>query len=547
MACIGWGPALVLWPLGVVLAVLPRLRVLGVAALTCALTMIGMAQLESAARALTISGELQYGEAIIYGQAARLLHGEPLYQPLDRMPFTVTAYTPVYYWLGAVLRLLFGDGFGPGRVVSVLAGIAATLMVGHMVAQQTASRWAGIFALLLFLGLGMPWVAARPDLFFPRDVVHSFLTNLVADMPIASPWMAFYKEDVLGVAFALAAIVVLQRSGERASVVAAGVLAALAILTKQTLIAPAVAGTLWLLLRDHRQAVIYASVVGGLVGGVALGLEATTGAFIANTVQANVNPMQLDVFATTFAVLLRFQAGPIVLAAIAAVRLLRDRGDADRLLVLYWLATMLPLLGLFKAGANHNHWTEFAASTAILATIGLWRTVSGADLPRLRSLVPIVVLGATLLGVMPLFGSPARMQPGWPRPDPAEIEEQHELVERVRRAPGMVLAAQLDLVALADRPIVLEPYIYNILELEGRWDSRPLARSICDRQVGLLIFEHPLEDGSGSYHGYAFWPGPVLAALQDTMVLHEEVGRAYVYVPRPTGSRADEPAQFCPS
>ncbi len=547
-ACLSWAPALALWPLALLLAVAPRLRLIGLGGLAWALTMIGIAQLGSTARALVISGELQYGEAIIYGQAARLLQGELLYQPIDSLPFTITAYTPLYYWLCAGLRLLFGDGFGPGRMLSALAGIAAVLMVGHIVAQGARNRWAGGFAALLFLGLGMPWVAPRPDLFFAGDVLHTFWANLVADMPVTSPWMAFYKEDMLGVALALAAVLVLQASTGRAGVVTAGALAALAILTKQTLVAPAIAGTLWLLLRVPRQAAIYASVTAGIVGAVGVALEATTGAFVSNTVLGNVNPMRLDVLAATLPVLLRFQAGPIALAAIAAVQLLRGRENRDRLLVFYWLATILPLVGLVKAGSNHNHWTELAASTAILASIGLWRAFGAAETPRPRALVPMALLGGTLLAVMPLFGHPARMQPSWPQPDPAEVEEQQELVELVRSTPGAVLAAQLGLIALADRPILLEPYIYTILEREGRWDSRPLARSICSGEVALLVFEHPLEDGSGEYHGYAFWPAPVLAALQDTMVLHEQRGGYYLYVPRQPGqpSLVDEPPRFCP-
>jgi hypothetical protein len=51
-AVFAWGPALMLWPLALVLACLPRLRLVGVAGLACVLTMIGMAQLESSVRAL---------------------------------------------------------------------------------------------------------------------------------------------------------------------------------------------------------------------------------------------------------------------------------------------------------------------------------------------------------------------------------------------------------------------------------------------------------------------------------------------------------------
>jgi hypothetical protein len=538
VAFIGWEPALALWPIALVPALLPRFRVVGLGVIGGVLTVIAIAQLQSAATAVMIAGELQYGEAIIYSHAARLLHGEPLYQPLDRPPYTVASYTPLYYWLGAALRLAFGEGFGPGRGLSLLAGVAAAGLVGLIVARQAGSRWAGLFASLLFLGLGMPWVAPRPDLFFEGEVIQTAGANLIADLPISTPWMGFYKEDVLGVALSLAAVATLQAGSRPGHIAAAGVLAALAILTKQTLIAPALAGTIWLLARNRGQAILFVGVVSGVVLGTALILEATSGAFFANAVLGNVNPMRLDVLAATVPTLVRFQAGPVLIAALTAVQMLRTRAEADRLLVLYWIATMLPLLGLAKAGSNHNHWTEFAASTAILATLGLWRAFSTVKLPRLPSIVPILLLGATLVAVTPLLGGAGRMRPSWPQQGPGEQEQMQALVERVRSEPQAVLAAPLHLVALADRPILLEPYIFSILEREGRWDSGPLVRRICGREIGLLVFEHPLEDGSGRYHGYDFWPARVLAALQDTMVFEREEAGYLLYVPQPIGQIA---------
>jgi hypothetical protein len=243
----------------------------------------------------------------------------------------------------------------------------------------------------------------------------------------------------------------------------------------------------------------------------------------------------------------------MIIASLTAARILRSRGDTDRLLVLYWLATMLPLVGLAKAGSNHNHWTEFAASTAVLATLGLWHIFRAGGQLRARLIppsfiLPLLVLAATLLAVVPLLGGAGRLRPAWPQPDPGELEQTQALVERVRSERGAVLAAPLDLLALADRPILLEPYIFSILEREERWDAGPLVRRICAREVGLLVFEHPLKRGSGRYHGYDFWPAPVVAALQDTMVLEREEAGYFLYVPRPIGTRSTiEPQpQVCP-
>src|SRR5439155_17145966 len=101
-------------------------------------------------------------------------------------------------------------------------------------------------------------------------------------------------------------------------------------------------------------------------------LEITTGAFLANAVFANANPLRMDVLTSNLPVLARFQAGPLALAGLYVVDRVRNHERfQDNLPAHYWLATILPLVGLAKVGASYNHWMEFAASTAVLATIGM--------------------------------------------------------------------------------------------------------------------------------------------------------------------------------
>ncbi|HEV7663284.1 MAG TPA: hypothetical protein VGQ62_07090, partial [Chloroflexota bacterium] len=94
-------------------------------------------------RAIVELQQLDYGEPIVYGIAARLVAGQPLYQPLDHAPFTVAAYTPLYYALAAAGQGVLGSGFGPGRALSFLSGLVASAAVGWLVARQSSSRWAG--------------------------------------------------------------------------------------------------------------------------------------------------------------------------------------------------------------------------------------------------------------------------------------------------------------------------------------------------------------------------------------------------------------------
>src|SRR5713226_5599297 len=99
--------------------------------------------------------EVRYGEALLYAQADRLVRGVPLYQPIDQAPYTVAAYTPLYYALAALARVLFGAGFAPGRLVSFAAGLIAVACVGRLTWRRSRAWWRSILASLLLWGTGM--------------------------------------------------------------------------------------------------------------------------------------------------------------------------------------------------------------------------------------------------------------------------------------------------------------------------------------------------------------------------------------------------------
>src|SRR5712691_8467617 len=96
-----------------------------VVAVACVLCVLTADRVVRGVAAIQRPVEAMYGESIIYDQAARLVRGEPLYQPLDQSPFTVAAYTPLYYAVVAGLRILGLPGFSPGRVASCVAGLCA--------------------------------------------------------------------------------------------------------------------------------------------------------------------------------------------------------------------------------------------------------------------------------------------------------------------------------------------------------------------------------------------------------------------------------------
>ena len=464
----------------------PLIGVVLLVAAGCLVLVLAADRIARGVAAIQSPVEAMYGESIIYAQAARLLHGVPLYQPLDRPPFTVAAYTPLYYVLVAGLQLLPLPPFVPGRVLSFAAMLVAVLIVGWLAARRTGDRRAGLFAGLLFVAFG-----------FPGDF----------------PWFAFYKEDLLGVALSLATLAVLDHGSDRRHAACAGAWAGLAFLTKQTLVAAGVAGFAWLWFRNRRSAMVFAAVA--LTVGLApcMLLAWLNPAFIDNTVLANLNPSSSEILVAHLDALRRSQ-GVIVALALLPVLLgvLPWRQWIRDPLVPFWLLTLLLLpLGLAKVGSNTNYWIDFAAVSAVLCTRGVWLLVLGTGVPQMGRVAASVALVAFLASPKwqpaPAF-SLQTIVDRMVHPDESQAAEFARVLERVRAEPRGVYSEPLDIVVLAGREILMEPYIFSILNSESRWDASRAVRQICSGEIGLVVLDHPLEGGDWLTDGYLHWPVP---------------------------------------
>jgi hypothetical protein len=464
--------------------------------------------------------EHDYGEAIIYNQAALLLRGEPLYHSLGVPPFTVAAYTPIYYVLAAVLKAALGPGFIWGRALSLGSGLVAAFCVARLTIRSAGSVAAGWLAAVMFIAVGFV---------------------------IGMPWFGLYRVDTLGVALSLAAVLVLAEKSSNPHIIAAGLLAGLAVLTKQTFLAATLAGSLWLLSCDRRKAVVFATTAVLLVGLTCGALQLTTGGFLEDTVAANLNPFQLDLFANLGAIFLSTQFMPLLLAGLYLAQVRPWRVARTRLLVVYWAASALQLIGLGKVGANTNYWIEFAASTSILAALGLWTILpgSGAAQPVSRTTSRLVVclcgVYASLIvtsGAIPQTWESGAYISAWRLENDAGFSR---LVARVRSEPREVLAEPMDILVLADKPILLEPLIFSLLVAANKWDPRPVVDRICAGDVGLLILITRLEElPQNQVRGYPMWPPPVTAALMDRMQFDAEQAGRFIYVSRSLESLTPE-------
>jgi hypothetical protein len=153
--------------------------------------------------------------------------------------------------------------------VSLAAGLACAGLIWWLARRITGRHVAGAFAALLFVGLGLP------------------------SLPYAggAPWMAFYRVDMLGVAFGLGSIALLSARTSRRATIGANPSRVWPILVKQTLIAWLLAGTWWTWQRDEGSVIWVAEACLLPVAIAVITLDATTKAILANTVPANASPI----------------------------------------------------------------------------------------------------------------------------------------------------------------------------------------------------------------------------------------------------------------
>jgi hypothetical protein len=186
-----------------------------------------------AAIRLTYPFELEWMEGGSVEQIGRLVAGQPLYVA-PSMRFIPYIYTPLYFYLSALIARLIGVSFIPLRLVSIIASLGCLLLIFQIVRRETTSKLDGLLAAGLF----------------------------AATYPASASWLDLGRADTLALCLLLAAIYTLRFQRGTAGAAMAGGLLALSFLTKQTMLIPTLPLLLFSLIADWRRGVC--------VGGIAI-------------------------------------------------------------------------------------------------------------------------------------------------------------------------------------------------------------------------------------------------------------------------------------
>src|SRR5262249_35167590 len=227
------------------LAAPPLERRLWQALAICAAIALGALALQIALR-LPHRCELEWMEGAMVDHAERVRQGLGLYVPptAQHVPFL---YTPLLFWLGALLASVIGPGFLPLRLLSIAATAMCALMIARWTRRETGDRRAGFVAAGLF----------------------------AAGYWYLQTWYDLARNDTLFVGPLLACAYLLRWRG-RAGAAAAAIPALLAFLAKQTALMWLPALAVGALLLDWRKGLLFTAAAGALISATVLGMHLAT-------------------------------------------------------------------------------------------------------------------------------------------------------------------------------------------------------------------------------------------------------------------------------
>lgn len=397
-------------------------------------------------------------EPLVVLHSNMFAHGEGLYWGVNRYPYTVSAYGPIFYAVSGFLHRAGLAAYQSGRLLAFAALLTSLWLCWLCLGYVAQSRYARMAGLIL--------AASTSNILF---------------------WGTTGQVDLLGCCFSLAALAAFLKFRERSKGQALALSAAfviLAVFTKQTFVAAGVAIALTLLREDRKRAAAWITGVVLTAGTIALGLNALThGGFFEDAIFANINPFAWSKLGQQAQYLILTGAGVILTAAIGAWHSSRR---ASPLYLYALLATCVWLATAPKIGSDLNYQVEMMLALAICAGCALDELDFFGSLFTSRrtwvTLLQMPLLLHVALNVLLTFRIVAERA----ILEPVRAQETAALMPYVSK-PGRVLSVQYDsLVHLRGR-IEVEPLIYSLLARAGRTDPAPVLRDLESRQFATVI------------------------------------------------------------
>jgi hypothetical protein len=439
---------------------------------------------------LTQPYQLNYGEGLVAWQASHITDAARAYAPIDRYPFVVFQYPPLFLLAMRAVGTITGDLLTAGRSVSLLSAAILCVIIGWTTYRALPRRTAWHMRLLAAVLAG-----ALP----------ATLYNFT--------WTWTARVDTLAILLSFGGVALIAARPRSTPVqILASVLMVAGLFTRQTALAAPLACLLVAWLMDRRIALRMLLTLTILGGGVFAGLAWWShGQVILHLFRYNQNPF--SIVRAGFGLLMnaRHVIGPLMLASGASAAILsgywalvrsgrwdllsanlRANGYRRSVFVLAVYSTLagLSMLAFGKEGSDINYFLEWNVSLAPLAGIFLFRAMPPAGNTRLRPAwlaalaVPLLLFNAGFdqarTGWLRAFGAV-------PLADRQRTEVFERALAEVKAASGPVFSEDMNLLYKSGKDIPADATMIQCLAAAGIWDQRPFVRLIKEQSFALIV------------------------------------------------------------
>ena len=460
---------------------------------------------------------IDFGEGYLANASQELIRGHNPYHSIDRPPWIVTSYPPLFPLLNGLLIAFVGPSLIPGRFIATASLIGIIVMMVLLMRKLNAT------------------------------VTTSILTaGILLVFPWPVNWSQVVRVDTLGILLVVSGIYIWLRSDRRSDTILSAVLFALAAFTKQSLLAAPIAVVIHALLsRDRRSLTLLLCLIVFIGGGYVLGNFLTGGEFVKH----------LFVYTANMYYWGRLRAGLgeyvrmtwlLQTMAISAFIMPGTLAGPKRLLGWYYVLAQITLFAYGFEGSDTNYYIEPLLSAAILAGLTLDRlTLESLSLLELPRGIPSPRTIGYALILMLFLGRFVDMGPYLiQRTNPERIRNGMEFVRLAAGTQGDILSEDASFTFLAGKPVLFQPYIMTLLSRTGKWDQSPFIRTIQEERYWMIILRVDLSEpnntevrgGAWEAAGFDRWTDDMEQAIKEHYSLYGgvDVGVGnlwYVYTP----------------
>lgn len=437
--------------------------------------------------------QTDYGEGFVYHQALTIARGESIYQPIDRPPYLVGNYPPLFQW---VYSWFTGPepsirGLPTGRILVQLCCCLAALIMALITAWRTRRILPSLLAPLIFLA--------------SYEVI---------------VWSVNVRVDFMAIAFTMAGLAAFLILPGRKGLIVSALLFVAAGFSRQTAVIAPIACTLVLLINEPRSLGWFLGPLAAVGLFILGGLQwATDGEFLRHLVLYNANRMDWAGWRAVMKNEIWFfycwLAVPLVWTFFDFARRCARRraqglpeGNARCLkrswgtIEIYGLLAVLSLVSYAKVGAAVNYVLEPLAAVGLLLADFLARQLdrlqdavdrslrdeispTWAKIPKGALAAPILALflalhAGHLVGYRQYIWVPFS-------PSAESLRISNQIVRELRRQPGEVFSDEPIYTLLAGKTVWFQPFIMSTLCNEGKWDPAPWRHWMETHYFDLMI------------------------------------------------------------